>query len=122
MSLQFGTTERGKALLLHSGHEYVQRSRERWMIPGMLYWRCRHYRKHRCRASVITEGDRVTKQSGIHTHFGDPLNSQIQQVVNTLHFFSEDSSESVRNSVANAVSQVSDDVLQRLPRKCGMDV
>lgn len=121
MSLQFGSTERGKSLLLYGGHEYVERSREPWMTQGISYWRCRHYRKHKCSGSMQTEGDSVTKEPGVHTHSGDPVTAQVQQVVSTLHSFAEDSSDSVRNCVANSVTSATCDVMQRLPSKSSLE-
>ena len=68
-----------------------------------------------------TEGDSVTKEPGVHTHSGDPVTAQVQQVVSTLHSFAEDSSDSVRNCVANSVTSATCDVMQRLPSKSSLE-
>lgn len=51
--LEFTKTQRGRNMLIYEGHRYVTNQNS----TKNIFWRCSHYVKFGCRASVVTSRD-----------------------------------------------------------------
>lgn len=51
--LQFAKTQRGRDMLIYQGYRYVTNQNS----AKNIFWRCSHYVKFDCRASVVTSKD-----------------------------------------------------------------
>lgn len=72
--LQFEKTQRGRNMLVFDGYRYVTNQNS----AKNIFWRCSHYVKFNCRASVVTTRDMASiRHAGTpHSHEPDkkPLN------------------------------------------------
>lgn len=71
MALKFVTSEKGKPKLLFDGHLYYK---DKEVDVNKIYWKCENYRKVKCVARLVSEGDHIIKKSGDHNHVADAAN------------------------------------------------
>ena len=114
--VKFSKTERGAEVLIYKGFDYVER-KERRTLEGKKSWRCRDHKKHKCSASMYTQGDVVIQEVGwsMHSHTGDPLLPKKRQVQALLRERASVSMETTSSVVSSALQGASADILQRLP-------
>lgn len=64
--LEFTKTQRGRNMLVHEGYRYVTNQNS----TKNIFWRCSHYVKFGCRASVVTSRDlKLIRYAGApHSH------------------------------------------------------
>lgn len=64
--LEFTKTQRGRKMLVHEGYRYVTNQNS----TKNIFWRCSHYVKFGCRASVVTSRDlKLLRYAGApHSH------------------------------------------------------
>lgn len=68
-NLEFARTQRGRKMLCYEGYRYVTNQNS----AKNVFWRCSHYVKFGCRASVVTSKDMsMLRYAGSqHSHLPD---------------------------------------------------
>ena len=115
----FYKSERNGAILGYEGHEYVATT---YTKTGRS-WRCRQYRKFRCRASATTIGDEVdTSKSVEHSHPGSQ--AQVEANYRKSKILEEAKSNvgaSNRNITGRHMLDADQDVLALMPKRSGIE-
>lgn len=67
--LEFAKTQRGRNMLIYEGYRYVTNQNS----AKNIFWRCSHYVKYDCRASVVTSKDlsKLRHAGTPHSHVPD---------------------------------------------------
>ncbi|KAK8383432.1 hypothetical protein O3P69_019072 [Scylla paramamosain] len=115
-------TERGNQVKRVGGFEYVLR-KDRMGKNGELTWRCRENVKFKCPASIRTLQGIVLDGQGNpnHSHPGDPLTGEVRQVQSHIRSAATAGQESTRSILAENMTGLSQDVLQRLPKRSTLE-
>ena len=111
-------TQRGGDVLIVDGFEFVER-KDRRLCDGSKTWRCRHYPKNKCPASLKTLNGHVLEGKGNknHSHVGDPILPQVREIQSRMRTHASSSMDTTRTVVANSLLNVPMDVLQRMPKR-----
>jgi hypothetical protein len=80
MELNLSTTQRGKPVLLHEGHQYLVHK----VKDNETVWRCREYQKKRCKSYMKTSRTAVLDEAGPHSHDGNPVENLVQAAMENL--------------------------------------
>lgn len=104
------------------GFEYVLR-KDRMGKNGELTWRCRENVKFKCPASIRTVNGIVLDGQGNlnHSHPGDPLTGVVRQVQSDIRSAAAAGQDSTRSILAENMTGLSQDVLQRLPKRSTLE-
>ncbi|KAK8400947.1 hypothetical protein O3P69_002612 [Scylla paramamosain] len=115
-------TERGNQVKRVGGFEYVLR-KDRMGKNGELTWRCRENVKFKCPASIrILQGIVLDGQGNPnHSHPGDPLTGEVRQVQSHIRSAATAGQDSTRSILAENMTGLSQDVLQRLPKRSTLE-
>ena len=119
---QFRTTERGGEVICFDGMEFIER-KDRRGSDGSRTWRCRDYHKNRCPETIKTMNGQVMEGKGNanHSHSGDPFLPKVREVQSLMRSHAAETMESTRSVVSNHLVDLSQDVLQRLPKRASLD-
>ncbi|KAK8393523.1 hypothetical protein O3P69_006690 [Scylla paramamosain] len=114
--------ERGNQVKRVGGFEYVLR-KDRMGKNGELTWRCRENVKFKCPASIRTLQGIVLDGQGNpnHSHPGDPLTGEVRQVQSHIRSAATAGQDSTRSILAENMTGLSQDVLQRLPKRSTLE-
>lgn len=85
---KFGSTQRGRPLLVHNNYTYIRNGE----FCGTINWRCSAYRRQKCKAKAITVkyngGEYVKLSHSVHSHApkdgSDPQWTSKQETVDFL--------------------------------------
>lgn len=66
--IKIAKTQRGRDMLLYDGYRYVTNRTS----TKNIFWRCSHYVKYSCRASVVTTKDLTFSRAVGSQHSHDP--------------------------------------------------
>ena len=115
-------TERGNNVKRSGGFEYLLR-KDRMGRNGELTWRCRESVKFKCPASIRTLNGIVLDGHGNpnHSHHGDPLTGEVRQVQSHIRSAAASGQDSTRSILAGNLTGLSQDVLQRLPKRSSLE-
>ena len=115
MAVEFGYSNRGKPTVIYRNFEYIKDCDN---VRGTTSWRCRLYQRMKCKARLVTSGNRVvSNRQPDHTHTGNIATAlarkavgEMKQTVGTMNVTS-------RSAQASVSAALSDDVLMALPKR-----
>src|SRR6476469_6756484 len=115
MEVTFGCSERGQETVIYRGFEYWKKKTN---VCGTISWRCKEYRRLKCRATIITSGKRVTgERQPDHMHQGNNATSLARKAVGEKKEKMAELMATPSSSQAAVSSSLDDHVLMALPRK-----
>ncbi len=112
--MEFYKSERGGDVCLYQAFEYIVKMRRE---EGVIHWRCREYRKFRCKATLITKGDEVMKQQNEHCHGANLARARANLVVSQMKEDAAAQSTTTRNILGSRLEGVPATVLANMPKK-----
>ena len=89
-------SERRNNILIIGGHEYLKRN-DRPGKNGEIHWRCRYFKKYKCKAKAVTLNDQVIEQDQEHSHQGDRVRAVANDVAAKVRTLASTSGLSTRN-------------------------
>ena len=109
-------------LLCVDGFDYVER-KDRRGRDGSRAWRCREYRKSKCPATLRTLNGNVVEGLGCnrHSHGGDPFLPKVREIQSLMRTQAASTMDTTRTVVSSNLVDVSQDVLQRLPKRSSLE-
>ena len=115
-------TERGGDVLCVDGFDYVER-KDRRGRDGSRAWRCREFRKNKCPATLKTLNGNVVEDLGCnhHSHGGDPFLPKVREIQSLMRAQAASTMDTTRTVVSSYLVNVSQDVLQRLPKRSSLE-
>ena len=114
-------TQREGEVREEGGFHYVMR-KDRIGKNGERTWRCRMQRKYGCKASIRTKDGIVQgNEEPVHSHTGDPVKNDVLRVQSLLRTKASSTLDTTRSVLADCLTGVSQDTLQRLPKRPSLD-
>lgn len=114
-TVTFGISSKGQPTVIDRNFEYVK---VRDNLNGRTYWRCKKYQSFKCKARLITDGDRfVSDRNQEHTHGGNVATSLARKAVGDMKVKMAEISATPSTVVASVSQGLPDHVLMALPKR-----
>ena len=112
--MEFYTSQRSGKVMSFEGYEYIV---HRELSGGVTIWRCREYRKYKCKARMQAIGSRVTMRTLIeHCHEADAAKCKANKLVSTAKTCASTQMTTTRSLIGTAVEGAADSVLAKINR------
>lgn len=115
MAFQYGSTSKGNATVIHNGFEYVKEIEN---VRGAVSWRCRSNKSFKCKARLVTSGDRVvSNRQPDHNHSGNVASSLARKAIGEMKSKMTELRATPSAAQATVMQDLEDGVLMSLPTR-----
>lgn len=118
MAVVFGRSSRGQKTLIYRNFEYLKDCDN---VCGTVSWRCRMYQRFKCKARLITNGDRVvSNRQSEHTHEGNEATALARSAVGAMKDAMGGLTVTPSLSQATVGAGLDNNVLMALPKRASL--
>lgn len=115
MEIEIGRTKHGQDTVIYRGFEYWKK---RENICGTTAWRCREYKRLKCKATIVTSGKRVVgERQPAHSHEGNLSKALARKAVGDMKDKMGELMAAPSAAQAEVASGLDDHILMALPKR-----
>jgi hypothetical protein len=115
MAVVFGCSNRVKPTVIYRNFEYLKECNN---VCGTTSWRCRMYQRMKCKARLVTSGNRVVSdRQPDYTHAGNVATALARKAVGAVKESMGNMNVMLSSSQASVAAGLDDHVLMALPKR-----